>query len=53
MAFESIPVAVIALTALAIIVVRTALEDAMLRRELAGYAAYTRQVRYRLIPFIW
>lgn len=53
MAFESIPVAVIALTALAIIVVRTALEDAMLRRELAGYAAYTRRVRYRLIPFIW
>ncbi len=33
--------------------VRTALEDAMLRRTLPGYADYARTVRYRLIPFIW
>ena len=34
-------------------VVRTALEDATLQRELPGYAEYAREVRYRLIPGIW
>jgi protein-S-isoprenylcysteine O-methyltransferase Ste14 len=34
-------------------VVRTAKEDKMLREELAGYQAYARRVRYRLIPGIW
>jgi protein-S-isoprenylcysteine O-methyltransferase Ste14 len=34
-------------------VVRTALEDRMLREELPGYKAYTRRTRYRLIPGIW
>jgi protein-S-isoprenylcysteine O-methyltransferase Ste14 len=34
-------------------VVRTALEDRTLQDELAGYQAYTRQTRYRLIPGIW
>jgi protein-S-isoprenylcysteine O-methyltransferase Ste14 len=28
-------------------------EEAMLHRELAGYTAYTRRVRYRLIPGLW
>jgi len=41
-----------ALSALAFIV-RTALEDATLQRELDGYADYARQVRYRLVPGIW
>jgi protein-S-isoprenylcysteine O-methyltransferase Ste14 len=31
----------------------TALEDRMLRDELAGYAAYTAKVHYRLIPGVW
>jgi protein-S-isoprenylcysteine O-methyltransferase Ste14 len=35
------------------IVARTALEDRMLQRELIGYAEYAKQVKYRLIPFIW
>ncbi len=35
------------------IVVRTALEDQMLLNELDGYKAYTRQVRYRLVPYLW
>lgn len=35
------------------LVVRTALEDRTLQAELDGYAAYARQVRYRLIPGIW
>lgn len=35
------------------IVVRTALEDRTLRRELDGYAEYAGRVRYRLVPGIW
>jgi protein-S-isoprenylcysteine O-methyltransferase Ste14 len=34
-------------------IARTALEDRMLMRELAGYAEYAAQTRYRLIPRIW
>lgn len=37
----------------AVLVVRTALEDAMLREELAGYRAYADRVRYRLLPGVW
>lgn len=36
-----------------IIVIRTYLEDTMLKRELPGYVEYTQKVRYRLIPYIW
>ncbi|CAG0926622.1 hypothetical protein TFLX_00132 [Thermoflexales bacterium] len=36
-----------------IIVARTAVEDRTLQAELSGYAAYTRRVRYRLLPGIW
>ena len=32
---------------------RTALEDKMLQSGLAGYAEYSRCVRYRLVPGIW
>jgi protein-S-isoprenylcysteine O-methyltransferase Ste14 len=34
-------------------VIRTALEDDTLRKELPGYPDYARQVRHRLIPGIW
>jgi protein-S-isoprenylcysteine O-methyltransferase Ste14 len=34
-------------------VVRTVYEDRMLGSELPGYAAYAKQVRYRLFPGIW
>jgi len=34
-------------------VVRTALEDRTLRKELPGYREYAEQVRYRLIPGLW
>lgn len=37
----------------AIIVLRTYLEDKLLQKGLAGYLEYTRDVRYRLIPFVW
>lgn len=35
------------------VVLRTALEDALLRRELGGYAEYARRVRFRLVPGLW
>ena len=37
----------------AIIIVRLKDEEALLTRELPGYEAYKRKVKYRLIPFIW
>lgn len=37
----------------ACLVIRTALEDRTLRRELAGYEDYARQVRFRLLPGVW
>ena len=37
----------------AIIILRLKDEEALLTRELPGYAAYTEKVRYRLIPFVW
>lgn len=38
---------------LAVIVIRTAREDAFLRRELPGYAEYAARVRFRLLPGVW
>jgi hypothetical protein len=34
-------------------VVRTALEDRTLRMELPGYAEFTNDTRYRLLPGVW
>lgn len=39
--------------AMACLILRTALEDRTLRKELPGYEAYTRKVQYRLLPGIW
>jgi protein-S-isoprenylcysteine O-methyltransferase Ste14 len=36
-----------------IIIIRTALEDRTLQKELPGYKEYAQKVKYRLIPFIW
>ena len=36
-----------------IIVIRLKDEEALLTKELPGYAAYKQKVRYRLIPFLW
>ncbi|HSV49527.1 MAG TPA: isoprenylcysteine carboxylmethyltransferase family protein [Candidatus Acidoferrales bacterium] len=38
---------------LAIMVVRTWLEDKTLENELAGYREYKQKVRYRILPHIW
>jgi protein-S-isoprenylcysteine O-methyltransferase Ste14 len=35
------------------LVVRTVLEDRMLRRELPGYTAYAARVRHRVLPGFW
>ena len=34
-------------------VIRTADEDRMLQKELAGYADYSAKVRFRLLPGVW
>ena len=36
-----------------LLIVRTVLEDATLKKELPGYAEYAENVRYKLIPFLW
>ncbi len=38
---------------MALIILRTALEDRTLRSGLAGYTEYAETVRYRLIPHVW
>ena len=38
---------------IAAVILRTALEDRTLQQELPGYEAYSRQVRYRLLPGVW
>jgi protein-S-isoprenylcysteine O-methyltransferase Ste14 len=42
-----------ALALMALLVVRTALEDRELQRGLAGYTDYAARVRYKLVPLIW
>lgn len=39
--------------AVLVLVLRTALENRTLRRELAGYADYARRTRSRLLPGVW
>jgi protein-S-isoprenylcysteine O-methyltransferase Ste14 len=36
-----------------LLIIRTSLEDKLLRRELSGYVEYTKRVRYRLVPGLW
>lgn len=38
---------------LVVIVVRTYLEDKMLKEKLKGYLKYSDKVKYRLLPFVW
>ncbi len=41
------------LVLIALIILRTALEDRFLRSGLAGYTGYAETVKYRLIPRVW
>ncbi len=36
-----------------IVVVRTYLEDKMLKENLEGYLQYSQKIKYRLLPYIW
>ena len=45
--------ALVAAIAAALMIVRTAKEDAFLQRELDGYAQYARETRARLVPGLW
>lgn len=42
-------------TAISIILmlIRTALEDGTLEKELEGYAEYKKKVRYKMMPYVW
>jgi len=53
LALSSTWVLIPAAVALIIAVIRTALEDQILLKELPGYSDYARRVRYRLIPGIY
>ena len=45
--------ALLAIVPIAVLAVRSVFEERFLKRELKGYDAYTKKVRYRLIPFVW
>ena len=47
--FSLIPAVIAIIT----IVIRTSLEDKMLRNELEGYSEYVKKTRYRLLPGLW
>ncbi len=53
LALNSLLAVIPAAILLIVIAYRTAIEDRMLRRELAGYADYAVKVRFRLMPGIW
>jgi protein-S-isoprenylcysteine O-methyltransferase Ste14 len=50
---ESYAAAMLATIPIGTLVLRILVEEHFLRRELKGYDAYTKRVRYRLIPFLW
>jgi protein-S-isoprenylcysteine O-methyltransferase Ste14 len=45
--------AFLAIVPIAVLAVRSVWEERFLKRELKGYEAYMRKVRWRLIPFVW
>ncbi|HMK49457.1 MAG TPA: isoprenylcysteine carboxylmethyltransferase family protein [Thermodesulfovibrionales bacterium] len=50
---ESYAATVLALFPVLLLMLRIPMEERYLRRELAGYEAYMRRVRYRIIPHVW
>jgi len=50
---QSYVAALLAIVPIAVLAVRSVFEERFLKRELRGYEAYTRKVRYRLIPCVW
>jgi protein-S-isoprenylcysteine O-methyltransferase Ste14 len=49
----SLPAFIVVLLIICVTVIRTAMEDKALQKELAGYKEYAGRVRYRLLPGIW
>jgi protein-S-isoprenylcysteine O-methyltransferase Ste14 len=50
---QSYAAAIMAILPLATLLVRIGIEERFLKLTLEGYEAYTKRVRYRLIPFVW
>lgn len=50
---ESYAAAILASVPIGMIALRILIEEQFLRGELRGYDAYTKRVRYRLIPLLW
>jgi protein-S-isoprenylcysteine O-methyltransferase Ste14 len=50
---ESYAAVLFAIVPIGIIIVRILFEEQFLKRELKGYDAYTKKVRYRLLPYFW
>jgi protein-S-isoprenylcysteine O-methyltransferase Ste14 len=50
---QSYVAALVAIVPIAVLAVRSVFEERFLKQQLRGYEAYTKKVRYRLIPFIW
>ncbi len=53
LALDSVIALIPSLVLVIVVIVRTALEDRTLLRELPGYQAYAEQVQKRLIPGVW
>ena len=53
MALGSLVAFLVGLLGLAVMVIRTALEDRTLQQELPGYREFTQRTRYRLLPGLW
>ena len=51
--FGSALAALLTLPAIALFIRRTIIEDRMLQNDLPGYTKYTKQTRYRLLPYIF
>lgn len=51
--FGTLSVGIVSGIIITVILIRTYMEDKMLKNELNGYFDYSNKVRYRLIPFIW
>lgn len=53
MIFETRLVIIISIIIALIIIMRTYLEDRMLKEKLKGYKEYAKEVKYRLVPYLW
>ena len=50
---QSYAAALLVVIPILLLAVRILIEEEFLKRELKGYDAYMKKVRYRLIPFVW